>query len=76
MAKPVKRDAAKRLANIAAKRQRNAEENERKRWIAESNAEERAKRSPHQQLAVLDARLGKGQGAKKERARLSTLLTA
>ena len=32
------------------------------------------KRTPHQQLAILDARLGKGQGAKKERARLMAKL--
>lgn len=30
----------------------------------------RAKRSPSQQLAMLDQRLGKGKGAKRERARL------
>lgn len=34
------------------------------------NEQERAKRSPSQQLALLDKRLGKGRGAKKERARL------
>jgi hypothetical protein len=34
-------------------------------------AEERAKRTPKQQLALLDKRLGKGKGAKKERAQLA-----
>jgi hypothetical protein len=39
--------------------------------IAASNRSERAKRSPYQQLKVLDRRLGIGKGAKKERARLA-----
>jgi hypothetical protein len=30
--------------------------------------------TPQQQLAILDVRLGKGQGAKQERARLATKL--
>ena len=33
--------------------------------------EERAKRTPQQQLAQLDATFGAGQGATKERARLN-----
>lgn len=44
---------------------------ERKAFIMESNASERAKRSPQDQLKVLDRRLGRGVGAVKERARLS-----
>ena len=36
---------------------------------AKKLAEERAKRSPKEQVALLDQKLGKGEGAKKERAR-------
>jgi hypothetical protein len=39
--------------------------------IATSNRSERAKRSPYEQLKVLDRRLGAGKGAKSERARLA-----
>jgi hypothetical protein len=49
---------------------------DRKRWIRESNAVERAKRSPQEQLARLDALLGIGVGAVKERKRLRALLVA
>ena len=37
-------------------------------------ATERAKRTPQEQLGVLDARLGLGHGAAKERARLQYLI--
>lgn len=42
---------------------------------AGERAEARAKRSPKDQLAELDRRLGKDIGAKNERARLSALVT-
>ena len=38
---------------------------------AEVRQEERAKRSNAEQIAKLDAKLGKGKGAKKERKRLA-----
>ena len=37
-------------------------------------AEEISKRSPRQQLALLDERLGEGLGAEKERAKLKALI--
>ncbi len=40
---------------------------------AEVRQEERERRSPAQQLAELDARLGVGVGARKERARLTAV---
>jgi hypothetical protein len=41
---------------------------------AQERAEVRASRSPEEQLAVLDKRLGKGKGAQRERARLQALI--
>lgn len=38
--------------------------------------EERNQRSPRQQIAVLNQRLGAGLGAKKERARLETKIAS
>jgi hypothetical protein len=45
-----------------------------RRKRAEALAEERAKRSPEQQLARLDTMFGKGKGATKERAKLAKLV--
>lgn len=47
-----------------------AERHQLKLDTADANAAARAIRTPEQQLAVLDARLGTGEGAKKERKRL------
>jgi hypothetical protein len=43
---------------------------------AQKMAEERAKLTDEEQLAKLDARLGEGQGAQKERAILATRIKA
>lgn len=43
---------------------------------AKERAEARAERSPQEQLAELDKRLGEGKGAVKERARLQKQLDA
>lgn len=43
---------------------------------AQERAEARAERSPQEQLAELDKRLGEGKGAVKERARLQKQLDA
>ena len=44
---------------------------ENKRREAKEVGEVRGKRSSKEQIAILDKRLGKGVGAKKERARLN-----
>lgn len=47
---------------------------EQKQQIATKNREARDKRSPQEQLRILDQRLGKDQGAQKERARLLAMI--
>jgi len=50
------------------------EDRERRRMSAEDRAEARANRTAQQQLGRLDALLGEGLGAAKERARLEKQL--
>ena len=45
-----------------------------KKQIMEDNLHARRSRGAKEQLAILDSRLGKGVGAKKERARLARSL--
>tara|TARA_Y100000592_G_C5386342_1_gene275995 strand:- start:593 stop:868 length:276 start_codon:yes stop_codon:yes gene_type:complete len=47
---------------------------ELRRKQAEERAAERAQRTPQQQLDLLDAKLGPGKGATRERARLATMV--
>lgn len=49
---------------------------EEKRKRAEERQHARAMRTPQEQLALLDERLGKNQGAKLERERLKKLIEA
>lgn len=42
--------------------------------VAEANQGARSARTPEQQLAFLDSKLGKGVGAKRERARLQAMI--
>lgn len=61
--------------HMLAQREREDKEQERLFTMA-INAELRAKRTPEDQIAVLNKRLGQGQGAKKERARLAAQIEA
>ena len=49
---------------------------EQRRESANELAQLRATRTPQQQIEILDKRLGKDTGAKKERARLAALIEA
>jgi len=51
-----------------------AEKEQAKRDRVQEMVAERAKRTPKDQLKVLDFRLGKDQGAKRERERLKNLM--
>lgn len=69
------RDHQTSEAHLQASRAR--EERDRKKFFGpEERAKVRAERTPQEQLAVLDARLGVGIGAKKERARLGKMIAA
>lgn len=70
---PNKRTNARKFPKMPGPRPDHAEA---KRAEAIERAEERAKRSPEQQLRVLDAVFGIGQGAVKERKRLQAQLQA
>ena len=45
-----------------------------RREDADKREEARSHRTPVQQMALLDSRLGQGSGAKKERAKLQTMI--
>ena len=47
-----------------------------RRRRATERQETRAKRTPQEQLRILDERFGEGKGAAKERARLAALIEA
>ncbi len=60
--------------DIMSRINRGHQRREELREVAEENARERAKRTPQQQLDLLDKRLGKGIGAERERKHLQKLL--
>lgn len=66
-------DAAKTEAHAKA-REAYANRKEAKLEGVVARKSERAQRSPQDQLALLDKRLGKDTGAQRERARLQALL--
>lgn len=55
---------------------RGKEDRARRRENAETLAANRSKRTPQQQLQRLDEKLGVGEGAEKERARLEKEITS
>jgi hypothetical protein len=68
------RDEATRQANIQKTRDLRSRVQDEQAAARLLRAEERKKRTAEQQLSLLDLRLGKGRGARKERARLQKML--
>lgn len=63
-------------AHLAAQTRWQAEHGkESKREMGVERQAERASRTPQEQIAILDRRLGVGQGATRERAKLATLIS-
>lgn len=75
-AKKEQKDNPERARNIALTRQRRLERQADKLERVEVNQAEAAQRSPEEQLRRLDARLGAGVGAVRERAKLHAQIAA
>lgn len=67
-------DDVTKKQNIEKARKFYRENEERKVQLRLQNEKDRESRSPQEQLKVLDKRLGNNKGAKKERAKLHSLI--